>query len=124
SLALINIPWGSYPSAVMSKDLLLYYRFSDASSGFGIATNQGRLGLAWNGTYEGGYASMDGPTNMSNFEPGNLAVNLDGLTSDVSAPPLNVTLTNATIAAWVYSGGGQPNDSAIYFERGSSACGL
>ena len=124
SLALIPVAWGSYPSAVMSSDLLAYYRMSDVGSGFGVATNQGSLGFGYNGAYEGGYGSMSGPTNMSNFEPGNQAVLLDGLTSDVSVPALGVTVTNVTIAAWVNSPGGQADNSSIYFHRGSSVFGL
>src|SRR5207244_3604670 len=118
SLSVIAPPWGSYPSAVMGTNLLAYFRFSDVSSGFGVATNMGSLGFGYNGTYEGGYSAIAGPT-APNFEPGNQAVSLDGLTADVLIPALQVTVTNATIAAWVYSGGGQPDNSAIYFHRGA-----
>ncbi len=124
SLAVITVPWGSYASSVMTSDLIAYYRFTDVNSGFGVATNQGSLGFAYDGTYEGGYASMSGPTGMSHFEPGNQAVLLDGLTSDVAVPALNVTVTEATIAAWVYAGGGQVDNSTIYNHRGGSVLGL
>ncbi len=124
SLSIITVPWGSYPSAVMANDLIAYYRFTDVNSGFGVATNQGSLGFAYNGTYEGGFTSMSGPTGISNFEPGNQAVLMDGLTSDVSVPALNVAVTQATVAAWVYAGGGQPDNSTIYIHRGSSVFGL
>ena len=123
SLAVAVPAWGSYPSAVMGTNLLAYYRFSDVSSGLGVATNMGSLGFAYDGTYEGFYSATAGPV-APNFEAGNLAVSLDGLTSDVLIPALNVTVTNATIAAWVYSGGDQPDNSAIYFHRGGGVFGL
>jgi hypothetical protein len=123
SLAVAVPAWGSYPSAVMGTNLLAYYRFSDVNSGLGVATNMGSLGFAYDGTYEGFYSATAGPA-APNFEAGNLAVSLDGLTSDVLIPALNVTVTNATIAAWVYSGGDQPDNSAIYFHRGGSVFGL
>ena len=124
ALTVDSVPWGSYPSAVMSADLLAYCRFSDVNSGLGVATNMGSLGFAYDGTYEGAYAGMDGPLNISHFGADNPALLLDGLTSDVLIPALHVTVTHLTIAAWVYSGGGQPNDSAIYFHRGGSVFGL
>ena len=124
SLALIPVTWGSYPSAVMSADLLAYYRFSDVGSGFGVATNQGSLGFGYDGTYQGGYSPVSGPTGMSNFEPGNQAVTLDGLTSDVSVPPLGATVTSVTIAAWVNSPGGQVDNSTIFYHRAASVFGL
>ena len=124
ALGIISVPWGSYPSAVMGTNLLAYYRMTDVGSGFGIATNQGSLGFSNNGTYEGGYAATDGPTNMSNFKPGNQAVLLDGLTADVKVPSFGITLTNCTIAAWVYDGGGQADNSTIFLQRASAAFGL
>ncbi len=124
TLAVDSIPWGSYPAAVMGADLLYYYRFSDVNSGLGVATNMGSLGFAYNGTYEGAYAATDGLLNVSHFGADNPAVSLDGLTSDILIPASHITVTNLTIAAWVYSGGGQPNDSAIFFHRGGSVFGL
>jgi len=108
----------------MGADLLYYYLFSDVNSGLGVATNMGSLGFAYNGTYEGAYAATDGLLNVSHFGADNPAVSLDGLTSDILIPASHVTVTNLTIAAWVYSGGGQPNDSAIFFHRGGSVFGL
>jgi hypothetical protein len=124
SLTVSAPPWGSYPSAVMGTNLLAYYRFSDVNSGLGVATNMGSLGFAYDGTYEGAYGGTDGPLGMSHFGGSNPALLLDGLTSDVLIPPLYVTLANATIAAWVYSGGDQPDNSAIYYHRGGSVFGL
>jgi len=124
----VTVPtWGSYPSAVMGTDLLLYYPFSDVNSGFGIATNQGSLGLGYDAAYEGIYSGVPGP--FANTDPNNMAVNLDGLTADVNVPVLtNVVLANCTIAAWVNdvnnpqspSGGNE----AIFFQRNSSVLGL
>ncbi len=121
----VTIPaWGSYPSGVMGSNLLAYYRFSDVNSGT-VATNQGSLGFAYNGTYEGGYSGVAGPTGLSNFESTNLAVSLDGFTGDVLLPPLNnVVVSNITIAAWVYDAGGQPANTAIVFHRSTDVFGL
>jgi hypothetical protein len=124
TLSVIVVPWGSYPSAAMSSDLLVYYRLNDAGSGFGVATNQGSAGFAYNGTYQGGYSSAAGPTGMSNFEPGNMAVLLDGLTSDVVAPSPDVILSGATMAAWVYRPTEQVPDAAIFFHRATDTFGL
>jgi hypothetical protein len=108
----------------MGSNLVAYYRFSDVNSG-NVATNQGGLGFAYNGTYEGGYAGMDGPLGFSNFETNNLAVTLDGFTGDILLPSLdNVTVTNVTIAAWVYDGGNQPANTAIFFHRQADVFGL
>jgi hypothetical protein len=124
SLALINVPWGSYQSGVMGTNLVAYYTFSDVNSGFSIATNEGSLGSPCNGAYEGGYSGVAGPTN-GDFEPGNPAVSLDGFTGDVLVPPLdNIVVSNITIAAWVYDGGGQPANTAIFFHRQNDVFGL
>jgi hypothetical protein len=124
ALSVLVPAWGSYPASVMlGTDLLAYYRFSDVSSGLGIATNQGSLGLAINGVYEN-TAAADGPTNMSHFEAGNQAVSLDGLFADVRIPTLGVSVNNATIAAWIYKSADQVPDAAIYWHRGGNVFGL
>jgi hypothetical protein len=128
----IIIPaWGTYSSGIMADKPLLYYRFGGVIGNTnyddgvtGIATNQGTLGYACNGlyeeTYSGGITGMVGPTNLD-FEPDNQALSLDGYSADVLVPPLNVTLTNATIAAWVYQAdyqqGSQKDAAAIYCDR-------
>lgn len=124
ALTVENPPPG-YASAAMGPNLLAYYRFSDVASGFGIATNLGALGFAYNGTYEGTYTSIPGPTG-SNLEPNNPAVSLSGYDADVLVPSFgNVTVTNCTVAAWIYDPtGGQPNDTAIVYHRGTSVFGL
>jgi hypothetical protein len=125
----VTIPaWGTYPSAVMGTNLIAYFRFSDVNSGFGIATNQGSLGLGLDGLYEGGFFGTAGPTGFANFEPDNQAVALDGFSADVAIPPLAVRVTNATIAAWVYQNDGQAQiqaaNAGIYFHRSSDVFGL
>jgi hypothetical protein len=128
----IIIPaWGTYSSGIMADMPLLYYRFggvignTNYDSGVtGVATNQGTLGYACNGLYEetyaGGITGMVGPTNLD-FEPDNQALSLDGISADVLVPPLRVTLTNATIAAWVYQSDSQQSyqkdAAAIYCDR-------
>jgi hypothetical protein len=125
SLMVETVPAGTYAGAAMGPGLLAYYRFSEVNSGFGIATNQGVLGFTYNGTYERGYSSVPGPTGFSNFEPDNQAVLLDGFSGDVLVPSFgNVTVSNFTLAAWVYDNGGQPNDSAIFYHRSTSVFGL
>lgn len=123
ALTVTTPEWGSYPSARLSTDLLAYYRFSDVNSGFGIATNQGSLGLDYNATYEN-TAGADGPIGFSNFEDGNPAVSLDGFFADVRIPPLGVTVQNATIAAWIYKSDPQVANAAIYYHRGANTFGL
>ena len=113
--------WGSYPSAVMGTNLLAFYRFSDVNSG-PTALNQGSLGTAFNGTYEN-LTGIAGPL-APNFESTNLAVSLDGLTADVLIPPLGVSLTSGTFAAWVYQANGQADNSTIFYQRGASVAGL
>lgn len=118
-------PAGSYAAAVLSPDLLLYYPLDDAASGYGMATNLGSLGEAYNGTYEGGYTTVAGPEGFSNFSATNQALALDGSSVDVVIPDLSsLTLTNCTIAAWVYDGGGQPDNDAIFFHRQTDVFGL
>jgi hypothetical protein len=128
----IIIPaWGTYSSGIMADKPLLYYRFggvignTNYDSGVtGIATNQGTLGYTCNGLYEetyaGGIAGMVGPVNL-NFESDNQALALDGASADVLVAPMNVILTNATIAAWVYQAdyqqGSQKDAAAIYCDR-------
>jgi hypothetical protein len=125
----VTIPaWGSYPSAVTATNLIAYFRFSDVNSGFGIATNQGSLGLGLDALYEGGFSGATGPTGFANFEPDNPAVALDGFSADLAIPPLGVRVTNATIAAWVYQNDGQAAiqaaNAGIYFHRSSDVFGL
>jgi hypothetical protein len=133
NLQIIVPAWGGYASGVMNTNLLLYYRFSDIfdydNYGVAVATNQGSLGPAHNGTYEGTYevgcSLALGPTNILDLdEATNLAVLMDGLTGDVSVPSASVTLTNCTIAAWVMDGGGQADNATIFFQRQSSVFGL
>lgn len=119
----VTIPtWGTYSSAVMGSSLIAYYPLNDAATG--VATNLGSLGQNYNGTYEGGYSSVDGPAGFSNFPSTNSAVALDGFSSDVLVPSFGVTVTNCTIAAWVMDAGGQPDNSAIFFERQGTPFGL
>ncbi|HEU5123948.1 MAG TPA: LamG-like jellyroll fold domain-containing protein [Verrucomicrobiae bacterium] len=121
TLSIIPVPWGSYASSVMSSDLLLYYRLNDVNTG--VATNQGITGFEFNGAYEGFYSSMAGPTG-SHFEPDNMAVSLDGITSDVMLPSPTGTLSGATMAAWIYKSGDQVTDAAIFYHRATDAFGL
>jgi hypothetical protein len=124
NVSVVSPPAGSYPAAIMGTNLLAYYRFSDVASGAGIATNQGSLGLSVNGLYEGNYAAGTGPSG-SHFEADNAAVALDGLTSDVMIPPLGVTVSNVTIAAWIYKAvPAEGSDTAIYYHRGANVFGL
>jgi hypothetical protein len=123
TLSIIPVTWGSYASSAMQPDLLVYYRLNDAATGLGIATNQGSAGFAYNGGYEGGYSSVAGPTG-SHFEPGNTAVLLDGLTSDVVTPSPNVILSGATMAAWVNKAGDQVPDAGILVHRSTDVFGL
>ena len=125
SLTITTVPTGSYPAAVMGPNLLAYYRFSDVNSGFGVATNQGVLGFAYNGTYEGSYSGVAGPTGFSNFEPDNQAVSLSGYDADVLVPPFgSLVVSNLTLAAWVMDAGGQPDNDAIFFQRSTYIFGL
>jgi hypothetical protein len=122
SLGVVIPAWGTYSSAALGSSLLAYYPLNDAATG--TATNQGSLGFAYNGTYEGGCSSVAGPAGFSNLPVDNQAVSLDGFTADVLVPSFGVTLTNCTIAAWVMDAGGQPDNSAIFFERIGSVDGL
>jgi hypothetical protein len=122
ALGVIVPTWGTYSSAVMGSSLLAYYPLNDAATG--TATNQGSLGLAYNGTYEGGYSGVAGPAGFSNFPLDNQAASFDGFSADVLVPSFGITVTNCTIAAWVMDGGGQPDNSTIFFERQSSVFGL
>ncbi|HYG25070.1 MAG TPA: LamG-like jellyroll fold domain-containing protein [Verrucomicrobiae bacterium] len=123
TLSIIPVPSGSYAASVMSPDLLLYYRLNDAATGLGIATNQGSAGFEYNGAYRGGYGSGSGPT-VSNFEPGNTAVALDGFTADVQATTPDVLISGGTMAAWVYRPTEQVPDAGIFFHRGTDTIGL
>jgi len=124
TVSVISPPAGSYPAAIMDTNLIAYYRFSDVGSGAGIATNEGSLGLSFNGVYEGGYAPGAGPSG-SHLEADNAAVSLDGLTSDVLIPPLGVTVSNVTISAWIYKAAdSEGSDTAIYYHRGANVFGL
>jgi hypothetical protein len=117
--------WGSYSSAVMNSHLLLYFPFSDVNTGLNIATNQGSLGIGYDGTYDGIYSGASGP--FANTDTNNMAVELDGLTADVSIPPLtNVTVSNCTIAAWVNDVANPQigGNEAIFFQRNASILGL
>ena len=122
SLAVSLPAWGTYSSAVMGSSLIAYYPLNDAATG--VATNQGSLGQDYNGTYEGGFSGVDGPAGFSNFPSTNSAVALDGFSGDVLVPAFGVTVTNCTIAAWVMDAGGQPDNSAIFYERQGTPFGL
>jgi len=128
-LQVLTPAWGGYASGVMGPDLLLYYRFSDITNytdyAVNVAANQGSVGPAGNGTYEGGCSQAFGPTNIMDLdEPINWAVALDGFSADVLVPSVNDTLTNCTIAAWVMDAGDQADNSTIFFHRQSSVFGL
>jgi len=119
----VTVPaWGTYSSAVMGSNLVAYYPLNDATTG--TATNQGSLGVNYNGIYEGGYSSVTGPAGYSNFPSNNLAVALDGFSADVLVPSLGITVTNCTIAAWVMDAGGQVDNSTIFCQRQSSTFGI
>jgi hypothetical protein len=127
ALSVSGPAWGTYAASMMSPNLLAYYRFSDVDSGTGVAVNMGSLGQAYNGTYEPMtpyYSPMEGPENMSHFGAQNPAVLLDGYFGDVKFPAFGGSLSSATLAAWVYSAGGQVNDAAIYCHRGGGVFGL
>jgi len=119
-------PAGSYAAGVMGPNLLLYYPLNDAGSPSQIATNLGSLGMAYNGTYEGGYYSIAGPAGFSNFGTNTLAAQFDGASGDVNLPSVpGLALNNCTIAAWVNDTyGGQPDNDAIFFHRQTSVFGL
>ncbi|HWF19026.1 MAG TPA: immunoglobulin domain-containing protein [Verrucomicrobiae bacterium] len=119
--------WGGYASGVMNSDLLLYYRFSDISnyinSVSATATNQGSLGTGANGTYQGGWTQISGPTNILDLdESTNPAIAGDGYDTDVLVPSGgSLSVTNCTIAAWVndfYNPQG-PNAAIFYHRQGS-----
>ena len=125
-LTVTIVPTNTYTGAALSPNLLAYYPLNDVVAS-GTATNWGSLGFAFNGTYGAGCASVAGPTGMSNFDPANSALQVFGLSSasSVAIPPsTGTTLTNCTIAAWVYDGGGQLDNSTIVFQRGGSVFGL
>jgi hypothetical protein len=131
SLAVEVPAWGSYPSAVLGTNLLLFYPLDDAGSGYAIATNWGSLGFADNGLYTNGFSSIAGPTNLNFDGFSNLAVSLDGLSGYVQVPPLaNVVVSNITIAAWVNDtypnagSGNQADNAAIFFQRSTYVFGL
>ncbi len=124
TLSVISVPSGTYAAAAMQPDLILYYRLNDADTGLNVATNQGSLGFAYDGTYEGGFASVAGPAGFSNFEANNEAVSLDGYTADVMLPSPSGTLAEATMAAWVYKPVDQVSDAAIFFHRSADTFGL
>jgi hypothetical protein len=132
SLQVITPAWGGYASGVMSEgtNLLAYYRFSDISNfvnnGEITARNQGSLGAACDGTYEGGCGMVVGPNILDLDEPTNLAVSMDGFTADVLVPALdNIVVSNFTIAAWVDDvNNPQGANDAIFFHRQSSLFGL
>jgi Concanavalin A-like lectin/glucanases superfamily/Immunoglobulin domain/Immunoglobulin I-set domain len=128
----VTIPaWGTYPSAVMGSDLLLYCPLNESSVNSGVATNWGSLGPAYNGTYVGSAnSSVAGPTNVNIAN--NTVVSLDGYDGYVQLPPLaNVVVSNLTIAAWINdtypnsgSGFGQVPNAAIFFQRSTYVFGL
>jgi hypothetical protein len=128
NLQVLTPAWGGYASGVMGPNLLLYYRFSDITNytdyAVTVAANQGSVGPAGNGTYEGGCSQALGPSITDLDEPINWAVALDGYSADVLVPSVNDTLTNCTIAAWVMDAGGQADNSTIFFHRQSSVFGL
>jgi len=132
----VQIPYtsGSYPSAVMGTNLLLYYPLNDVASG--TATNWGSVGFAYSGTYVGACSPVAGPTNI-NLGDNDTAVSLDGISSYVSLPPLtnslgtpSVVVSNITVAAWVYDSYpnapsfGQVQNASIFSQRSTSVFGL
>jgi hypothetical protein len=119
-LTVTNPPAGSYVATVLGLNPLVYYRFSDVTNGTG-AFNLGSLGTLGNGTYEGACTADLGPEppDFANFEPDNQALALEGTTADLQVPALNLPLSSATIAGWVYKGTDQALNAAIYFHRSS-----
>jgi hypothetical protein len=128
---------GTYPAAVMGPNLLLYYPLNDFNGGDSTTTNWGALGFAYNGTYfSAGCSSVAGPPQV-NFGSSDNAVSLDGQYGYVTMPPLtnsagapSVTVSNVTIAAWVYDSYpneplyGQTPNAAIFFQRSTYTFGL
>ena len=122
SLTVLTPPAGSYVAGIIAAEPLVYYRFDDAGSG--TALNLGTLGLANNGTYEGGCSSTSGPQPPAfpRFESTNSAVALDGVGADVLLPALNLdnySGNHVTLAAWVNLNGLQPDYTGLIYRRGS-----
>lgn len=122
---------GTYPSAVMGPNLLLYYPLNDYPT---MATNWGSLGFAYDGSYFGGCSPVAGPPQV-NFGDNDNAISLDGESGCVILPPLtnsagvaSVVVSNITIAAWVndtYPNGlNQSANAAIFFQRSTYVFGL
>lgn len=133
----VTIPaWGTYPSAVMGADLMLFYPLNENNVNSGVATNWGSLGFGDNGSYQSltsGNTSVPGPTNILNYPAtASNVVSLDGYDGYAQVPPLaGVVVSNLTIAAWVNdtypnsaSGYGQVPNAAIFFQRSTYVFGL
>jgi Concanavalin A-like lectin/glucanases superfamily/Immunoglobulin domain/Immunoglobulin I-set domain len=123
SLAVTTLPDGSYASAVLNANPVIYYRFNEAGTDTNVAFNLGNLGVAGNGTYEGSFVGSSGPLppDFANFDNPNPAPVFDGLSTDVLAPALNFD-TNApvsvTMAAWINKPLAQEPYAGIIFYRG------
>lgn len=129
SLVVLAPAAGTYPAGILEYRPLVYLRFQDSIDVLNSLTNAlnlGTRGSPVNSFYEGFCTPSAGPQppTFTQFESTNQAVVLDGGTTQVRVPPINLapeSRTNATIATWVYLNGPQQDYTGIVFTRNNGS---
>lgn len=93
-----------------------YWRLDETSAGPVADYWGGRDGTSTSGVTRGGEGPL--PPAVGGFDAGNTAYTFSGTASEVQIPPLNMTLTELSIVAWIKPNGTQDNYDGLVFSRG------
>ncbi len=107
---------GSYEEGIVSQNPVAYWRLNETSTPTAFDYYR-----SYNGTHTGAVAlgvAGPRPAPFPRFESGNTAMKLNGATTFVSIPPLNLQSNTVTITGWVKRTGNAPANSGLVFSRG------
>ena len=115
SLSILPIT-GNYVSAVLGAGPIGYWRMNETVVGTAADSQGGRDGT-FNATVTTGVVGPR-PAPVPGLESGNTALSLNGLTSDIIVPALNLNKNTMTIVAWINPALTQSDWAGVVFSRG------
>ncbi len=107
---------GQYEKAVLGAGPIGYWRMNETAVGTAADSQGGRHGT-FNATVTTGVAGPRPPA-AAGLESGNNAMSLNGITSDIVVPALNLGKNTMTIVAWIKPAATQADWAGVVFTRG------